>query len=379
MSPSWATRLKWFIFLILLSQILNLRFFLSYPSSLPQISDQIPITWSISYITKNAGVSFNMSPSWATCLKWFIFLIFLSQILDLRFFISYPSSLSRISDQIPITWSISYTIKNAGVPFHTSPSWATHLKWFIFSIFLSQILNLRFFISYPRFVPPISYLIPITWSISYTIKNAGVPFRMSPSWATRLKWFIFSIFLFQILNLRFFLSYPRFVPPISYLIPITWSISYTIKNASSTIPHVPILGNTFKVIYFLNIFNLKFWILDFSYHIQGLVPPISYLIPITWSISYTIKNAGVPFHMSPSWATRLKWFIFSIFLSQILNLRFFISYPRSCTSNILSDSNNLEYKLHNKKCSSTIPHVPILGNTFKVIYFLNIFISNFES
>ena len=125
---------------------------------------------------------------------------------------------------------------------------------------------------------------------------------MSPSWATCLKWFIFSIFLSQILNLRFFISYPSFVPPISYQ------------------------------------------------------------IPITWSISYTIRNARVPFHMSPSWATRLKWFIFSIcYKSQILNLRFFISYPRFCTSNILPDPNSLEHKLHNKKFRSSIPHVPHLG------------------
>ena len=298
---------------------MNLRFFISYPSSVPPISYHIPVSWSISYTIKNAGVSFHTSPSWATGLKWFIFLIFLSQILNLRFFISYPSSVPPISYHIPVIGSISYTIKNAGVSFHTSPSWATGLKWFIFLIFLSQILNLRFFISYPSSVPPISYHIPVTWSISYTIKNAGVSFLTSPSWATGLKWFIFLIFLSQILNLRFFISYPSSVPPISY--------------------HIPVIG----------------------------------------SISYTIKNAGVSFHTSPSWATGLKWFIFLIFLSQILNLRFFISYPSSVPpiSYHIPVTWSISYTI--KKCRSIIPHIPILGNRFKVIYFLNIFKSNFES
>ena len=206
MSPSWATHLKWFIFSIFLSQILNLRFFISYPSFVPPISYQIPITWSISYPIKNARVPFHMSPSWTTRLKWFIFSIFLSQNLNLRFFISYPSFEPPISYQIPITWSISYTIRNARVPFHMSPSWAT-----------------------------------ITWSISYTIKNAGVPFHMSPSWATRLKWFIFSIFLSQILNLRFFISYPSFCT--SNILPDSNNLEHKLHNKKmqeyhSTCPHL---------------------------------------------------------------------------------------------------------------------------------------------
>ena len=239
-------------------------------------------------------------------------------------------------------------------------------------------MNLRFFISYPSSVPLISYHIPVTWSISYTIKNAGVSFHTSPSWATGLKWFIFLIFLSQILNLRFFISYPSSVPPISYHIPVTWSISYTIKKCRSIIPHIPILGNRFNwficLIFLSQILNLRFFI---SY--PSSLPPISYQIPVTWSISYTIKNAGVSFHTAPSWATGLKWFIFLIFLSQILNLRFFISYPSSVPPISYHISSNLKLKLHNKKCRSIIPHIPILGNRFKVIYFLNIFKSNFES